>query len=290
MTTVERALKKLREVAAAGPRQPVADVLATELVEQSARSTPSVGPRATVKFDFEVLRNAGLYAAENRALADQYRVIKRPLLAKAAAPAREAPELANLIVVASALAGEGKTFTCINLALSIAAEKDWRVVLVDADSKNPQLSRMLGVEKYLGFLDVLEDDKVSLGSVLMATSIPRLTVVPVGTCDVHAAELFASARMRRICRELANAEPRQVVIFDTSPLLLTTESAVVATHVGQAVLVVKAGSTPQQAVLGAIQKLDPSKAIGLVLNCNETSEAFQYGSYGAYPYVSGHSS
>jgi exopolysaccharide/PEP-CTERM locus tyrosine autokinase len=287
MSTVERALKKLREAAAAGgapvvPRQPIADA---DGALRDERVTRTVVPRATVKLDFEVLRSAGLYASENQAVADQYRVIKRPLLAKATAPAGEAPEFANLVVVASALAGEGKTFTCINLALSIAAEKDWRVVLIDADCKNPQLSRLLGAEERPGLLDVLKNETVTVDSVLMGTNIPRLAVIPLGARDEQAAELVASARMKQICNELAKAEPRQFVIFDTSPLLLTTESSVVATHVGQAVIVVKAGRTPQQAVMGAIHKLDPSKAIGLVLNCaNETGEAFRYGTYGSYPY------
>jgi exopolysaccharide/PEP-CTERM locus tyrosine autokinase len=289
MSSVERALKKLREAAAASapnapPRQPIAEVHESEPTSRGPEHVASTP--ATVKFDLAALRNAGLYAAENQALADQYRVIKRPLLAKAAGTGADVPKFANLVAVASALAGEGKTFTCINLALSIATEKDWRVVLIDADCKNPQLSRLLGAEEQPGLLDVLKDDKMGLSAVLMATSIPRLWVIPLGTRDAHAAELYASARMTRICNELAHAEPRQLVVFDTSPLLLTTESSVIASHAGQAVIVVRAGRTPQQAVIGAVQKLDPSKAIGLVLNCaDETGEAFRYGSYGSYPYT-----
>lgn len=288
MSAVERALQKLRAAAggdAAAPpaRRPIAQVA----VDDDAARRPASGkaPRKTINFDIDILRDSWLYSPENQALADQYRVIKRPLLAKASA-ADGGSELGNIVAVTSALAGEGKTFTSVNLALSIAAEKDWRVVLIDADCKSPQLSRLLGAEKEQGLLDVLKAPAAHIEDARMDTSIPGLSVIPLGTRDDHAAELFSSARMASVCAELAGMDSRRIVIFDTSPLLLTTESSVIAGHCGQIVIVVKAGSTEQQAVVNAVQKIDASKTVGLVLNCaSETGDSLHYGSYGAYPHA-----
>jgi exopolysaccharide/PEP-CTERM locus tyrosine autokinase len=289
MSAVERALQKLRDAAGGAasqaPRHPVAQVAPAAGTPQAGSLRPERAPGKTLQFDTNKLRDAWLCSPDNQALADQYRVIKRSLLTKAAAPPGEAP-LANLVAVTSALAGEGKTFMCMNLALSIATEKDWRVLVIDADGKNPQLSRLLGAEQEPGLLDVLKSDRLRTDDVTIGTSIPGLAVIPLGTRDEHAAELFASARMTGICAELSASGPHQLVIFDTSPLLLTTESAVVAGHCGQVLVVVKAGSTAQQAVLSAVHKLDPARAVGLVLNCaNDHADALSYGSYGAYPYV-----
>ena len=290
MSSVERALQKLRAAAAAAPaaKQQVAEVAVVPGAARPPSARSDAAPAKTVRFDSDALREAWLHSPDNHVLADQYRVIKRPLLAKAAAPAGDAPESANFVAVTSALAGEGKTFTCLNLALSIATEKDWRVLLVDADCKNPRLSRLLGAEGEPGLLDVLKSDALHAADVVMSTSIPGLSVIPLGTRDDHAAELFASARMTAVCEELARRGARQLVLFDTSPLLLTTESVVVAGRCGQVVVVVKAGSTSQQAVLGAVHKIDPSKAVGFVLNCaNEAADAVHYGSYGTYPHAAG---
>lgn len=280
-------MKKLREAqgrpAAVGPVAQVSVNERAALRGESSASASGASSSRTIEFDLDAIRAAGLYAKQNRALADQYRVIKRPLLAKAADASTAEPT--NLIAVTSALAGEGKTFTAINLALSLTTEKDWRVLLIDADCKNPELSRLLGAENELGLLDLLKDGTAHVGSMIVSTSIPGLSVMPLGSADEHAAELLASERMTGICADLA-AVPRQLVIFDTSPLLLTTEAAVVCTRTGQVVVVVRSGKTPQHAVLGAIHKLDESKTVGLVLNCaSDPRDALHYGAYGAYPYA-----
>ena len=137
-----------------------------------------------------------------------------------------------------------------------------------------------------GLLDILKSPDLSLDAATMGTNIAGLSVVPLGSQDDHASELFASDRMGRVCSEVALTKTRQLVIFDTSPLLLTTESVVVANHCGQVVVVVKAGQTQQQAVMSAVEKIDASKAIGFVLNCaDETGQGAHYGSYGAYPHA-----
>ena len=186
-----------------------------------------------------------------------------------------------MVWVVSALPGEGKTFTCLNLCLSIARERDWSVVLVDGDCSKPHLSRMFSAQGQPGLTDLLRDPTRTFDSLVMPTDVPGLSLLPSGAYDQHATEYLASKRMDVICAELAADNSDRIIVFDSSPLLLTTEAAVLASKVGQVVLVVKANDTPQDAVVGAIEKLDPAKAIGCVLNQSWNAQDVQgYGYYG----------
>jgi Mrp family chromosome partitioning ATPase len=188
-------------------------------------------------------------------------------------------------MVASALGSDGKTFTCVNLSLSIAREHDWSVVLVDGDSVKPHLTRLFGADKEPGLMDLLRDPSTAFDSYVMPTSIPGLAILPAGARDKHASELLVSARMASLCAEISAANPRRIVLFDSAPLLLTSEAPALATQIGQVVLVVRANRTPQRSVLEARDKIDPAKAINLVLNDAASRDghlAYGYG-YQGYP-------
>jgi len=235
--------------------------------------------------DHGQLRANGLLApgTDERRLAEQYRAIKRPLLANADPSLRSVLPLGSLVMVASALSGEGKTFTCVNLCLSIARERDWSVVLVDADCSKPHLTRLFSAEREVGFTDLLRDPSLSFEDLVMPTDIPGFSLLPAGTNDADASELLASRRMKEICLELASSDAGRLIVFDSSPLVLTTESSALASQVGQVVMVVRADSTPQQSVLAALEKLDPEKAINCVLNqTSGTDISESYGYYGSY--------
>lgn len=296
MGTLERALKKLADAGGAEAEAPRAALarIATKADSTAHETTESdagqdrIDAQKSLVFDLAQLSSAGLLATENALLADEFRAIKQPLLKKAKSLAEEeASPRGRLIMVSSAMAGEGKTFSCVNLSLSLAREKDWDVVLVDVDCKNPQLSRLLGVEDEPGLLELLRDPSATVDQFILPTNIAGLSVLPLGRTDEHAAELLASARMRTVCDEFMRQRPNALAVFDTSPLLLTTESLILAQHVGQILLVVHAGRTPQHAVMAAVGKLDHQKAIGLILNrADEASSGLPYGQYGAYPYGS----
>lgn len=231
------------------------------------------------------LRANGLLApgADERRLAEQYRAIKRPLLGNADRSLSSVLPLGNLVMVASALSGEGKTFTCVNLCLSIARERDWSVVLVDADSSKPHLTRLFAAEKEPGFMDLLRDPELSFDDIVMPTDIDGLSLLPAGSHVADASELLASKRMKEICRELSSSDTGRMIIFDSSPLLLTTEAIALAAQVGQILMIVRADSTSQQAVMAALEKLDPEKAINCVLNQTAGTELTEsYGYYGGY--------
>ncbi len=282
MSRIEDALRKIQShTQRFAPRQ---TSQATRLAALVPREYAYSGQR--IAFDSSQLRANGLLApnSDERRLAEQYRVIKRPLL-RNAEPNLELPvPRGNLVAVASALSGEGKTFTCLNLCLSIARERDWSVVLVDGDCSKPHLTRLFAAEKQPGLIDLLRDSTQSFEAVVMPTDVPGLSLLPAGSHDVHASELLASRRMDDLCAKLSSQDPCRMIVFDSSPLLLTSEAAVLASKVGQIVVVVRASETPQSAVLAAIEKLDHTKPIGCVLNqswgAGEISEGYGNYAYG----------
>ena len=179
----------------------------------------------SVQIDLERLRALGMITPDGArtSAAEDFRVIKRPLLQAAAA--RGARQHANLVIVTSALPGEGKTYCAINLAMSIAMDKDHRVLLVDADVARPSVLAALGIEPAAGLLDVLLDDDYRLSDLILRTNVPSLTVLPAGRSNRHATELLASQAMHALLDEIANRYPDRIVVFDSPPLLMTTEPA-----------------------------------------------------------------
>ena len=237
-----------------------------------------------VEVDFDALRESGLLPPthQRKHVADQYRLIKRPLLDNISGKSAHRSPDANLVMVASALSGDGKTFNCINLALSMATEKDKRVLLVDADVAKPHISGLFGVESQPGLIDLITDRELQIADVVLPTNVPGLQLLPAGKRDEHATELLASKRMGAIAEKLSNSYKEGVVVFDSPPLLLTSESRVLASRMGQIVLVVSSGVTPEFAVLEAIESLDQEKALSVVLN--RSSKAFGASTYGSYGY------
>lgn len=200
-------------------------------------------------------------------IADEYRTIKRPLIHNIEATGTDRVKNANLIMVTSALPGEGKTFTAINLAMSMATEQDRTVLLVDADVTKASAAKTLGIaDECEGLIDLLEDSSKKFSDVLIHTNIPKLRVLPAGHLHEHATELLASENMSILMRELSSRYPDRVIIFDSPPLLITTESAVLSNFMGQIVYVIAAENSSQGAVEEAVEHLGEDKVVGVVLN------------------------
>jgi len=290
MSLVEKALKKMQESAKAGPASATVavthvDVPAAKVADTGVhRAAPAapVQPRRTVHFDAPALRVAGLFPPEHqdRLLAQQYRQIKRPLIASAVGRGTPALPNGHLIMIASALPGEGKTFTSINLAMSIAREKDMSVLLIDADLPKPHISRVLGLSEEPGLLDVLRDPNLDPERVILPTDVPGLLVMPAGTRSENATELLASTRMEQVARAIAAHDTRRIVLFDSPPLMLTTESQALAQVVGQIALVVRAGHTPQRVLLDALDSLRERAPVSFILNQSTSSPGTGYYYYG----------
>jgi protein-tyrosine kinase len=266
------------------PPPPVAQ--SAELVNPTEPAHP-LSPR--VELDLDALEAQGFLTpkAARSTLADQYRVVKRPLIQNAMGRGAATLNHANLIMVTSALAGEGKSFTALNLALSIAAEQDNTVMLVDADVARPSVLRMLGLPNGPGLLDVLENS-VDMASVMLRTNVDKLTLLPSGTPHARATELLASDAMCTLLVNMAKRYSDRIIIFDSPPLLLTTEARVLASHMGQIVMVVQAERTAQSAVLQALATIEACPLKMLLLNQASGNAAGSYG-YG-YGYGYGSSS
>jgi len=235
---------------------------------------------------FDQLRQIGILTpdAKRSPLAEEYRLIKRPLLINVDKKGADIVENANLIMITSALPGEGKTFTAINLAMSIAMEQDRTVLLVDGDVAKPAAAKRLGLTANQGLIDLLAGSHLSIADVLVRTNIPNMRIMTAGRHHERATELLASERMLSIMDELSSRYRDRIVIFDSPPLLIASESAVLAGMMGQIVLVVAAEHTVQHAVIDALTRLGQNKIKGLVLNKYRPSLGNRYGTGYGYGY------
>lgn len=317
MSLIEQAAKRLEQLRQAGVELPsdeaklepklgqadksiskpplpaeASETRAKAVVRQPEERPAEVETRASksIVLNLETIAASGLlvpHAARNQ-LADEFRVIKRPLIANAMGRSGSAVPNGNLIMVTSALPGEGKSFTAINLAISIAMELDNTVMLVDADVARPSVLNMLGLPQSAGLLDVLKENSLDISGALLRTNIEKLSILPSGTPHPRATELLASDTMIRLLEDMSSRYSDRIIIFDSPPLLLTTEARVLATHMGQVVIVVNAENTAQAAVKQAITTIDACPVKMMVLNQVRADKADGYGYGYGYGYGQKH--
>jgi exopolysaccharide/PEP-CTERM locus tyrosine autokinase len=244
----------------AAPVQPVRGTAAEQVAARA--------PARYVELDLDRMQSIGLVTAAGgrTTLVEDFRIIKRPLLKRAFAERAPGERPGNLIMVTSSLPGEGKTFCSINLAMSIAMELDHTVLLIDADVARPSVLRTLGLPPQRGLMDVLLDDKLDVADVMLRTNVDTLSILPAGTNNPRATELLASQAMNALVDEIANRYPDRIVIFDSPPLLLTSEAHVLASHMGQIAVVVEAEMTTQHAVKTALAQLEGLDNVSLIYN------------------------
>lgn len=293
---IEQAARRLEQLRQAGVEMPTTSAVTAQATQQAdsaklqtaTESTKPVTTSRRVELDLGALAKAGIINPNSprSEIADQYRVIKRPLIKNAMGKGASVITNGNLIMVTSALPGEGKSFTSINLAMSIATELDNTVMLVDADVARPSVMRMLGLPDGPGLLDLVLNDKMDMSSVLLKTNVEKLTILPSGTPHPRATELLASDAMVRLLEDMAARYPDRIIIFDSPPLLITTEARVLATHMGQIVTVVHAGKTLQSEVKQALATIEACPVKLLLLN--RASSLFKSGYGYSYGYGAGY--
>jgi len=259
------------EPAAAAPAAAPAAAHAQAHAQAAAEAAPRPAQKFStrrVELDLNRMRDLGMVTAAGgrTRLLEDFRIIKRPLLQRAFNERKDGDKPGNLIMVTSSLPGEGKTYCAINLAMSIAMELDHTVLLVDADVARPSVLRSLGLPAHRGLMDILLDDKVDMADVMLRTNVDTLTILPAGTSTPRATELLASSSMTTLLHEIANRYRDRIVIFDSPPLLLTSESRVLASHMGQIVMVVEAQTTTQHAVMEALRQLEGNQNVNLIYN------------------------
>lgn len=232
------------------------------------------------------LREQGLIVPEGSVttLLEEFRIIKRQLLVQAADLKRQKMgSAAQRILVCSPHPGEGKTFCSVNLALSIASERETEVLLVDADMAKPSILSALGLPGGPGLMDALTDESADPARFVIGTDIPGLWVLPAGDTTSSDSEYLSSSRTAKVLDRLTQGAPHRIVIFDSPPVLAASPAAELARHVGQAVLVARADRTGQGALEDAISLLGACPNIQLLLNAAQFSPSGRrFGSYYGY--------
>jgi receptor protein-tyrosine kinase len=258
---------------------------AAPLPETTARrAKPAHG--GNVVLDFVQLRQDGRLPPEalTHQTEEEFRRIKWPLLNAIAHREGARPAANNMVLVTSAIPGEGKTFNALNLALSIARDRDLEVLLVDGDVAQPSLTASLGLTGRPGVTNLLRDTTMVLADIVYSTNIPQLEVVPAGVRQDNAAELLAGARMQAVVDQLCARVSSGVVIVDSPPILATNEAQVITRYAGQVLMVVRADSTEQRVLTEALSLIDKSRPVSAVLNRVEPSLVSRYYSHYYYGY------
>jgi exopolysaccharide/PEP-CTERM locus tyrosine autokinase len=305
MDIIEQAAKRLAELRRAGvetaaePSAAPATVTPSAVVPAATTAVappqPSVAETAAsmsrrVELDMVRLAEKGIVtpSAARSNLADELRVVKRPLLRNAAGKGATPVRNANLIMITSAVPGEGKSFTAANLAMSIATELDHTVLLVDADVARPSLPEIFDLPPGKGLLDVLVEPELDLSQVMLRTNVEKLSILPSGLPHAHATELLASEAMANMLEELASRYSDRIIIFDSPPLLVTTEARTLASHMGQVVLVVRAERTTHSEVRHALAMIEQAPVKMLMLNqaADPSAKGYGYGYGYGYAYAS----
>ena len=277
--------RPVRVEAAAPPVQPQAQPQPAQAAAPRPASRPVAShpvPHARVELDPDRLAASGLLVPEasGGSLSEEMRLIKRRLLGTVDAQVEKGDERARLVMIASARPGEGKTFMSLNLALSIAGERDRSVLLVDGDNAKPEALARLGVDGDAGFVDALADPRIDPESLVIDTDVGCLSLLAPGRRERNVPELLASDRAREVLDRLLAADPRRIILIDTSPALAASATVALAEHVGQALIVVRADATSESDLKETLDLLSPCANLSLVLN----STAFQVGRrrYGKY--------
>ncbi|MCQ8117665.1 XrtA-associated tyrosine autokinase [Methylomonas rosea] len=250
-------------------------------------SSHAFSPEQQVVVDWVGLAENGFIDNNNAKsqLAEEFRVIKRPLVNNIQGAENNGINRSNLILICSSLPGEGKTFVSINLALSIANERDKKVLLIDADVEKPSISKQLGINSPRGLIEYLEDDKVTFSDILLKTDLPNLSLITAGKRHKYSTELLSSQRMYLFAEEVSRRYKDRIVIFDSPPLLVATQAQILAELVGQVVLVIAAEVTPQSVVNESVAKLSNCDVVMTLLNKTRKEidiygHNYSYGKYG----------
>ena len=286
MSKIQEALEKLQSAGNLAARRS-RPAISAPLSDDTAPVPVLSVEKKVVDVGLDALRAAGMIAPERdkRLIADQFREIKRPLIAHAfGRRATQVPD-GHLIMVSSAIAGEGKTFAVVNLALSMARERDHSVLLVDGDVVKPHITNVLGLSKDIGLLDILDNRSIHPESAVLPTNVDGLSILPAGKHYTNTTELLASERMDEVLSTLGSSVKNRIVLFDSAPLLQTSESKILGSVVGQIILVVRAESTEQNLVDDAIDTLDEDKAVSLILNQARSVKDGHVYAYGGNQYA-----
>ena len=268
----------------AAPEPLAAPAAPTQAVAKRPEPVVFTGERFPVSRQH--LRDQGLIVPESTvtAVLEEFRIVKRQLLLNADQLAQQGMgPAAQRVLICSPHPGEGKSFTSVNLALAIAAEKECEVLLVDADFAKPSVLSMLGLPGGPGLMDALANPEIDAADCVIGTDVPGLWVLPAGSATASDTEYLSSSRTRTVLDRLVQGAPQRFVIFDSPPALAASPAAALAKYVGQAVVVARCDKTAQGSLEDAVSLLSACPNIQLILNAVHFSPSGRrFGSYYGY--------
>ena len=243
--------------------------------EEVRQGTPPSSPKVMIQYNNPYLVTAN---QQNSPASEQYRKLKS-LIVKLS----KMGELDRAMMVTSPVAGEGKTLTSINLAITMAQEFDHTVLLIEADVRKPSVLKYLGLESQPGLTECVLDG-LDVNEVLIKTGIGSLTIMPSGRKVENPVELFSSNRMDAILTEIKQRYKDRYIIIDTTPLLPFAEPQYIANLVGAVLLVVREGLTTPEKLKRSLEILKNNNLLGIVSNGVSRVNSLQ-GYYGYYGYI-----
>ena len=268
--------------------QPVAATPVAPTSFRTAAAAPAPPPQSEryAKIDRQRLTASNMIDPDGpvTGLSEEFRIVKRQLLLAARGGKGLDPiDRGERILICSAHPNEGKTFCAINLALSMASEKDNRVLLVDADFAKPSVLARFGIPSSPGLMDALANPSVDVEDYVIATDIPNLSILPAGAQTNQDTEYLAASRAGAVLDQLTAHDPARIIIFDSPPALAASPASVLALQVGQTVVVVHADVTTDSALRDALSLLSGCEHIQLMLNKTKFSPTGRkFGSYYGY--------
>jgi protein-tyrosine kinase len=248
----ERGLEKEKRISQID-RQEIAQPPKADSREREILQTLRIAGRTTFGDGLVICTQPGSITAE------QFRKLRTRILGL------DLDDAPKTIMVTSATEAEGKTLVAANLAAAIAFELNINALLVDTDLRNPSVGEIFGFKHARGLADYLIGQE-NISNFFIKTGIDRLSIISGGSSQENPAELLGSMKMENLVNEMKSRYKDRYIIFDSSPLLVTTEPSVVTKMVDGIILVVRAGVTPRETLQQAVSYLDGEKILGVVLN------------------------
>jgi protein-tyrosine kinase len=215
---------------------------------------------------------ANCIAKPDSILAEQFRKI-RNLLA-----IHNLTQSLRSVLITSCLPEEGKTTVALNLSATIAKGPDNSVILIDADLRRRSLSSLVGLETATGLSDVLEE-RSNIEEIIIETEIEGLKIIPAGLKPTNSVELVGSIRMKTLIQHLKEKYKDFYIILDSTPIVATSEAHALSQIVDGVIVVIMADKTRRDVVNRELKTINPTKILGVILNCAEFDTSDYYRKY-----------
>ena len=255
---------------------------------QPAASQTGAAQPGQPPLSLDVLQAAGMVVARTARtrISEEYRIVLgrvlRALREEHAGAGASNAAASNLVMVTSARPGEGKSFTSLNLAGSIAQHTAEKVLLVDLDAKLRPVTVLLGAQDGPGFYDLVANPALRPDAVIRATAIPNLLFLPVGRRLADASGAMDAQPITATIMRLSRLYPKHVIVLDAPPCLSTSDPHTVAPIVGQVVMVIEAERTQRTEVEAALELVRVCPTITMLLNKVRLTTSHTFGAYDYY--------